>query len=343
MHSTILDSLSERSVGGRVRRAIPWVCRCLAAAVALGSAALPRAATAQPMQASVEEQSGSAVLNDGPKPVLRYNYQTVAPPEGYLEQVSAGARIYARPRSNYIHPLYGLNGETLTDDWAHDHPHHRGIYWAWPEVRYQGETGDLHALQRVFARPTGEIQVQRGERFAEVKAENRWLWEGETPIVHETATIRAWPADAQGRNVDLTFEFLALEDGVTLARRGTDKYGGLNIRLAPVEGLTLRHYADPPERSPQRAWQLASGSWRGGSGPATLVVFEHAGNPHYPADYVQYPNLPWFQPTFPKAGLRYELSKTEPLVLRYRLSIQSGDMRSVQAYARQWRAFQDTP
>ena len=68
-------------------------------------------------------------------------------------------RIYARARSDYIHPLFGLEGETLTKDWSTDHPHHRGIYWAWPEVDWRGQRGDLHALQHVFARPTGKCII----------------------------------------------------------------------------------------------------------------------------------------------------------------------------------------
>ncbi len=38
------------------------------------------------------------------------------------------------PRANYIHPLYGLNGEILTEDFPDDHLHHRGIFWAWHQL-----------------------------------------------------------------------------------------------------------------------------------------------------------------------------------------------------------------
>jgi hypothetical protein len=37
-------------------------------------------------------------------------------------------------RANYIHPLYGLDGEVLTEDFPADHLHHRGIFWAWHQV-----------------------------------------------------------------------------------------------------------------------------------------------------------------------------------------------------------------
>ena len=31
-------------------------------------------------------------------------------------------------RANYVHPLMDLDGETLTEDFPADHPHHRGIF-----------------------------------------------------------------------------------------------------------------------------------------------------------------------------------------------------------------------
>ena len=128
------------------------------------------------MQATRDLAGGQLHITDNGKPVLRYNYQTVEPGE-VLDKVAPGNLIYARPRSDYIHPLYGLDGEMLTRDWSLDHPHHRGIYWAWPEVDFGTNRGDLHALQKVFARPTGKVRLQGGPVFAQIEAENLWLWE----------------------------------------------------------------------------------------------------------------------------------------------------------------------
>ena len=41
-------------------------------------------------------------------------------------------------RSNYIHPLYSLDGQILTEDFPADHLHHRGIFWAWHQL-YTGD------------------------------------------------------------------------------------------------------------------------------------------------------------------------------------------------------------
>ena len=31
--------------------------------------------------------------------------------------------------NNYLHPLFSVDGDTLTDEFPEDHPYHRGIYW----------------------------------------------------------------------------------------------------------------------------------------------------------------------------------------------------------------------
>ena len=62
---------------------------------------------------------------------------------------------------------------------------------------------------------------------------------------------------------------------------------------------------------------------------------------NYPGDYIEFPDLPWFQPTFPAAGVRHALDQSTPLVLRYRLWLHAGPPPSDAEYRTQWRAFQD--
>src|SRR5688572_21483736 len=37
-------------------------------------------------------------------------------------------------RAGYVHPLYSLKGEILTEDFPDDHPFHHGIFWAWHQI-----------------------------------------------------------------------------------------------------------------------------------------------------------------------------------------------------------------
>src|SRR5689334_7263190 len=50
-------------------------------------------------------------------------------------------------RANYVHPLLDLDGEPITEDFPADHPHPRGIFWAWHQVTIDGKAvGDPWAL-----------------------------------------------------------------------------------------------------------------------------------------------------------------------------------------------------
>ena len=290
------------------------------------------------MEASTDSK-GQVIITEQGKPVLRYNYQMVYEDDEFAfngldaneyivtknDTFMANQSIYAVPRSDYIHPLYGLNGEILTRDWSKDHPHHRGIYWAWPEVDFGSDRSDIHALQKVFARPTGRIKLQGSANYAQVEAENLWILEdGIIPIVRELTLIRAYPQTEQGRIIDLVFLFEGIKDSVSIARRGTDAYGGLNIRMMTPESQELSFFTDEPKAMPRRAWSDLSGKFTGNDNPSGLTVFQHQTNPEYPGEWVEYPELSWVQPTFPTSGSRYALEPGKPLVLRFRLIVHAG-------------------
>lgn len=303
------------------------------------------------LKAVMDPASGQVILTENDKPVLRYNYATVfekdkldtLPANKYIAHVNdtfmANPSIYAVPRSNYIHPVYGLYGEMLTRDWSLDHPHHRGIYWAWPEVDFGKKRGDLHALQIVFARPTGRIEMKSNRDFAQVEAENLWMWEDQDPIVREVALIRAYPATENGRIIDLAFRFIALQDSVTLARRGTNLYGGLNVRMHTPKEQVITAILDSANIEPRRAWSDLSGRFAHADDYSGMSFIQYNKNPDYPGDWIQYPDLSWCQPTFPAPGTRFPLVKGKPLVLRYRVFVHKGGTPDTRLMQELWDTY----
>jgi hypothetical protein len=304
------------------------------------------------MKATMDPRGQIIIEEDGNK-VLQYNYKTVYErdvirlPDEILEKHTRTEKdtfvttsIYAVPRSDYIHPLYGLEGEMLTRDWpAGGHPHHRGIFWAWPEVEYGSERGDLYALQRVFARPTGKIDYTGGPVFAQVVANNIWMWENTEPIVREQAIIRVYRATSNTRIIDLTIKLDAIKDSITIATRNTDSYGGLNLRMMTPESQEISYFTDEAGAKPRRAWSDFNGIFQGNVSSSGLMVLQHKDNPDYPGDWVEYPNLAWVQPTFPASGTRYPLSTEKTLVLRYRLIVHLGGKPSVENSELRWDAY----
>jgi hypothetical protein len=78
----------------------------------------------------------SLKLWEGEHPVLVYNH-------GVITSQSA---LNAQARSSYFHPVYGLDGEVLTDDFPKDHVNHRGLHWAWPHIKIDNqEVGSLES------------------------------------------------------------------------------------------------------------------------------------------------------------------------------------------------------
>ena len=321
----------------RLRRSAARGVWVAGAGVVVFAAAIGAAAEAAKVTVRRDEKAGWVEVLRDAKPVLRYRFATVPVP------AEVKGRKYAEARSDYIHPLYGPDGETLTADYAGDHPHHRGVYWAWPEVYYKGGCRDLHALQGVFARPVKLLRAESSDEGAVIEAESVWKWGDTEPIVKELA-ILCVPArgPAEGWWVDLEFRFTALVDGVSVARRGQTAYGGLNLRTTLHGGQKLSHHADPPAAAPRRNWGQIAGVPKGGKEAVAIAILEHAANPDYPGEWIKFPDIDWLQPTFPAKGTKYALptasSGKDPLVLRYRLWVRKG-AASAEELANAWDGY----
>src|SRR5262245_47997573 len=70
---------------------------------------------------------------EGTRPVLNYSYGDI--------EFKKGNQI--RRRASYVHPIYGLDGEVLTDNHPSDHLHHHGLFWGWPHTKIVDREYDL--------------------------------------------------------------------------------------------------------------------------------------------------------------------------------------------------------
>ena len=84
---------------------------------------------------SVED--GGIVLGNAERPLLKYNFATLMPPEGVNEVFK---------RSGFIHPFWSPAGKELTRIQAPDHYHHYGLWNPWTRVEYKGRTIDFWNL-----------------------------------------------------------------------------------------------------------------------------------------------------------------------------------------------------
>ena len=121
-------------------------CVLLFCALVLGAASLTaknhdkKKANSGRQQFHFETVSENSLkLWEGENPILVYNH-------GVMTSQSAPN---AKGRSSYFHPVYGLDGEVLTDDFPKDHENHRGLHWAWPHIKIDDWEVDLWSLRDI--------------------------------------------------------------------------------------------------------------------------------------------------------------------------------------------------
>ena len=278
---------------------------------------------------------GTLTLRDGKVDVLTYRFG---------DQLVKGVDP-KHTRSGYIHPLFSLDGQVLTDDFPKDHLHHHGVFWTWPVVRTRGQdTQTWHSvtpsLRQHFLRWL-KRDVQNGS--ATLSAENVWKLDGREVVAKEIVTLHIHKADHKGRAIDLELKIQAV--GGTLELQGAPDqnkgYGGLCLRgarmftgaaLTTDKGLLKADSTNVAFR-----WADLSTKKLG------VAVFVSPDHPGFPTtwlirnSYAGILNASWpgLKPAVLKPG--------DPLTLRYRLYIHRGDAGSGgvrQAYERYLSAFQ---
>jgi hypothetical protein len=287
----------------------------LLAAVWLAASLLSVAGADSPFAFREVNDPTGLELSEHGKPVYVYNYGMILAP-GFPETMR---------RSSYLHPVYGPDGTVMTDDFNRDHPHHRGIFWAWEVVEVGGKTNDVWTVKgfrQKFVRWKARETEATAARLA---VENGW-YDGERKFVKEEVEILAQPVTKERRVLDFTLSFEAVDRTVMIVGTPDEKkgYGGFAFRTAPRDGGgTKTIIRTDTGISPQdgvlsrHPWAEISGVFNGRE--AGIRIEDNPANPGYPNNgwlmrhrfamlNVSYPGLEpvWLQPG-------------KPLVLKYRV------------------------
>jgi hypothetical protein len=181
-------------------------------------------------------------LSEGDRPVMVYNFGTVT-------GESVPVTDHRRNRGCFVHPLYGINGEVLTDVFPRDHYHHVGLFWAWPHVRIADQEYNLWSysnIQQKFVRWLGR---ETSGAVAVLGVENGWFV-GEQKVMTERVWFTVHRAIDDQRAIDVRLVLLPTDQPVTLWGAEGKSYGGLNLRYAPsVAELQARQAASAADAS----------------------------------------------------------------------------------------------
>lgn len=221
-----------------------------------------------------EVDAGSLGLWEADRPVLVYRHDLVKP-----EGVPAD-----RFRSTYIHPLYGLDGEVLTDDFPKDHYHHRGLFWAWPHVGVGGQETDLWMLKGIEQRFVRWLTRETRADAAMLGIENGW-YIGASKVMQERVWVTVHPATDTQRAIDFEFTWQPIGKPISLAGAEGKSYGGLTLRFAPRTDTVITTPLGVSKDDlymTRLAWTDLSARFAGQSASSGAAILVSPDHPDYP-------------------------------------------------------------
>jgi hypothetical protein len=245
----------------------------------------------------------------------------------------------AYERCNYIHPLWGLDGKVLTEDFPADHLHQRGIYWAWHQIwigdKRIGDGWEIKDYEQDIA----EVEfTAKKDGAAVLRTEVYWksnLWKKagqKIPYMKENARIIIHPKDGNYRKIDFEIKLLALEENLTIGGSEDVKgYSGFSVRMILPDDVTFMGPEGKitPENTAVKSdgYVNVSGSIGQNGGSGGIVIADNPQNTNYPQPWILRAKNSMQNPVYP-GRQPVPVSTTNPLVLKYSLLVYTGKMSS---------------
>ncbi len=240
-------------------------------------------------------------------------------------------------RCNYIHPLWGIDGAVLTEDFPADHLHHRGIFWAWHQIRIDGQRiGDGWEIKDFEQEVVDVEYISKEGGIAVLKTSVNWksdLWKkqgAKVPYVREKITISIHPKTGNYRKIDFEISMLALAENLSIGGSEDVKgYSGFSVRMKlpkDVKFIGPKGEIEPQNEAVQSAGYVnILGSVGKNSSEAGIVIVDNSQNPGYPHAWILRARNSMQNAAWP-GNTTIPVSTTKPLVLKYSLLIYSGKM-----------------
>ncbi|MEO8499232.1 MAG: DUF6807 family protein, partial [Planctomycetota bacterium] len=253
-------------------------------------------------------------------------------------------------RAGYVHPLFGLDGEVLTEVFPKDHRHHQGIFWAWHQL-WVGDRkiGDPWVTKdHLVVVKKAEI-VEQGPLSATLDIQAEWTSAAlddsgmSKPIVGEHTRIRVFRETGDVQYIDFTIQLTPLVANVKVGGSEDEKgYSGFTVRVKPPADMFIQDATgvlnDDAIQSTS-PWADVSGSFDEGK-TSGVAILSHPSLSQFPPRWVlrhygmQNVAYPGREPI--------ALSTERPLVIRHRLVLHRGDTQEAQIADHQ-RAYELTP
>jgi hypothetical protein len=265
-----------------------------------------------------ENEQGVLLLENG-KPVFFYQRQT---------KLLAGQYKF----NNYLHPLYSLSGDTLTEESPADHPYHRGVFWSWHQHYINDKSLGEGWIAEGISEDVTNLRKEIINGLAQFDLSVLWMsssFQNGKPYIEEKTKIIVHPRETDLRKIDFEISLRALVPGVQIGGADDEKgYGGFCVRVKLPDGFifTSTDGAVKPQET-----QIKAGPWMDFSGAlgrnrevSGLTILCHPSTPNYPAPWILRQKTSMQNVVFPGRE-RINVSTEKPIVLRYRLIIHNGN------------------
>jgi len=277
------------------------------------------------------------VLTHDGKPVLEY----VRPK--FDKSLSEGKKDGAltNPTIKVYHHLYDSTGTVrLTNGPEGIYPHHRGIFYGFNKITYDGKTADVwHCRNGESERHEAILDHKAGPDSGSQKVKVSWNGQDGEPFAEEERelTVRK---EGKGWQVDFASKLVALKDKVHLD--GDPQHAGFHFRAnVEVEKTKNETYFLSPEGKEEKGKEV---NWdpKTKKGPKdrpwTAMSFVIGGK-RYTCVYLDSPDNPkearQSERTYGRIGTYfvYDLAKDKPLTVHYRLWVGDGEVTAEQCEA----------
>jgi hypothetical protein len=272
-------------------------------------------------------------------------------------RVEIGGRLftvyhYANVPRPYFYPVLGPDELPMTRKWPmeetkdeeHDHPHHRGLWYAHGSVNgldfWSEESNFCKIVHDQF------VKVQSGQDQGLIQSKDKWLDHDGAVVCTDIRTMRIYNLPGQERMLDFDITLQAPPGKPVVF--GDSKEGTMATRLA--ETMRLKHKDGPGQGHIVMSTGVRDGeTWGkhadwcdyygpvagGPSGPETLgvAIFDHPGNPRHPTtwhvrDYGLFAANPFglhdFEKKPPGTG-NMTIAAGQSVTFRYRFYYHRGD------------------
>jgi Methane oxygenase PmoA len=238
--------------------------------------------------------------------------------------------------TNYLHPLYSINGDILTEEFPPDHPYHRGIFWTWHQLYVDNNSLGDGWINEGISQDVLNVQIKKSIDRAQFNLEVMWkssTFQNGKPFMDEHTTIIVHQLQSNIRKIDFEITLKPLVPGFQFGGSADEKgYGGFCARIKLPDSLIFTSENGPT--TPQDL-QIKAGPWMDFSADfgknsevSGLTILCHPSTPDYPEPWILRQKGSMQNVVFPGQN-RISISMDKPVVLRYRLIVHNGNADSL--------------